>query len=228
MTKWNKDIIINHIQDFYNINKRSPVDKDFYKHSIYPNPTTVKKYFGTWNNALEAASVPITKHNRRNNFWTNDLIIKAIKDYHIQYNRIPECRDFKAPLYPNRMSVFRLFGSWNAAIKAAGFQPNSQNSLGVNTKALDGYTYRSKAEAYFVDNFLHNKYEYIIEPKYPEKYNKYYDWYIPSLDLYIELDGGIRPETTNEKRAINKLLQRKCIFIDIANLQKFSTLEDFI
>lgn len=226
--KWTKDIIIEHIQEFHTINGRSPVDKDFYKHTTYPNPTTVKKYFGTWNKALEAAGVPVTKYNKRNNFWTKELVIKAINDYYMKFNKIPEYRDFIPPTYPSRMVAVRIFGSWNKAIEAAGYTPNIQNSLGVNTRALDGYIYRSKAEAYFVDTFLFNKYEYIVEPPYPEKYNKYYDWYIPSLNLYIELDGGLRPETTKEKIAINKLLQRKCLFIDIFKLQKTSSLEDLL
>lgn len=61
---------------------------------------------------------------------------------------------------------------------------------------------------YFADTFLYGNYTYDIEPKYPEPHNRYYDWYVHELDLYIELDGGIRPEVIKEKVSINKKLGR--------------------
>lgn len=36
----------------------------------------------------------------------------------------------------------------------------------------------------------------------------------PLVNLYIELYGGIRPDTTKEKININKYLQRDVLFID--------------
>jgi hypothetical protein len=138
-------------------------------------------------------------------FSSKEDIIKAIIHFKLVFGRIPGVRDFGSnnPGYPNHDTVKTHFGSWNAAIEAAGFIPNIQNGFGVNTRGLDDHLYRSMAEACFVDTYLYSKYDYIIEPKYPAPHNKYYDWYIPSLDLYIELDGGCRPETTKEKIAIN-------------------------
>lgn len=148
--------------------------------------------------------------------WDKTTIISAIQDFKIKYNRIPGIRDFgsKNPDYPNHDTVKTHFGSWNAAIEASGLVPNIQNGFGINTIGLDGHLYRSRAEAYFADTYLYNKYDYVIELKYPKPYNRYYDWFIPSLDLYIELDGGIRPQVREEKELINRLLNRKCLFID--------------
>ena len=67
-----------------------------------------------------------------------------------------------------------------------------------------------------------------MEPKYPKPYHKYYDWYIPELGLYIELDGGIRPQVTEEKVNINKILKRTCLFIPITEIYKYKQLSDFI
>ena len=146
---------------------------------------------------------------------TKESIITSIIDFYNTYNRLPGIRDFGSnnPTYPSHDTVKAHFKTWNAAIEAAGFEPNIQNGFGVDTYGLDGHLYRSRAESYFADTYLYSKYKYVIEPKYPKPYNKYYDWYIPSLDLYIELDGGIRPETTKEKIAINKLLNRTCLLI---------------
>ena len=165
--------------------------------------------------------------------FSKEAVISGIKKFVEEYGRIPQYREADVPLefrqkyLPDTGACKKYFGSWNAAIKAAGFVPNIQNGFGYDTYGLDGHLYRSQAEAYFADTYLFNKYDYIVEPKYPKPYNKYYDWHIPSLDLYIELDGGIRPETTKEKIKINSLLNRHCLFIntsDIYNCTYINTL----
>ena len=55
-----------------------------------------------------------------------------------------------------------------------------------------------------------------------------YDWYIPKLDLYIELDGEIRPERTKEKITLNKQLGRNCLFIKTSTLYNKNKLKDFM
>lgn len=155
-----------------------------------------------------------------NILWTNEEILKSIKIFVSKNNKIPKLRDFQnTQEYPNRDTVQSRFGSWNNAIKEAGFQPSENDGFGINTEALDGHIYRSQAEAYFVDNYLWNKYEYIIEPKYPNNLWRY-DWYVPSLDLYIELDGGLRPERIKEKIELNKNLNRNFIVIKTNDIYK--------
>ena len=149
--------------------------------------------------------------------YSKDTLVRTIQEFVEEHGRIPAMREFKGK-YPAYSTVVDIFGSWNAAIEAAGFIPNLQNGFGIDTYGKDGYLYRSKAEAYFADTYLYSKYEYIIEPKYPEPHNRYYDWYIPSLDLYIELDGGIRPKVITEKIAINRLLSRRCLFIQVPDI----------
>jgi len=148
--------------------------------------------------------------------YTQQEVIDAIKIFYSIYNRIPAYREFDSPYnnYPSTPVIKRLFGTWNSAVAAAGFEPNLQNGFGVDTYGLDGHLYRSKAEAYFSDNYLHNRYKYIIEPKYPKPFLKYYDWYLTDLDIYIELDGGCRPEVIKEKISINTKLNRKVLFIN--------------
>lgn len=161
---------------------------------------------------------------------TKDYLIKQIQHYVNTHGHIPSSKDFNFGNCEESCTYtyIKYFGSWNSAIEAAGYIPNIQNGYGTNTKAIDGNLYRSQAEAYFVDNFLFGIYEYIVEPSYPEKYNKIYDWYIPSLDLYIELDGGIRPEITKQKIEINKLLNRHCLFIPVQTIYNKKQLTDFI
>lgn len=155
-----------------------------------------------------------------NTKYTKEEVISYIKNFYELYSRIPEYREFDNPnnSYPTTPVVKRLFGTWNNAIIEAVFTPSIQNGFGVDTYGLDGHLYRSKAEAYFADNYLYGKYTYEIEPKYPKPYNRYYDWYINELDLYIELDGGVRPDAIVEKIKINKLLNRRTIFITTTSI----------
>ena len=162
--------------------------------------------------------------------WNKESIIEAVQQFYKENKRIPQFRNFEITKgkYPGRSTVINHFQTWNKAIEAAGFTPNYDTGYGTKTKALDNVLYRSIAEAEFVSKFLFEKYEYIVEPKYPEPYNRYYDWYIPKLDLYIELDGEIRPEVIIEKIAINKLLSRKLLVIKTKDINKFTNLKEFI
>lgn len=158
---------------------------------------------------------------------TDDVIFSYVRDWVEKMGTIPSPRDWYNSSYPKPRQIIERFKTWNNFIEAAGFTPNIQNGYGIDTYGLDGHLYRSKSEAYFCDTYLFGKYKYIVEPKYPAPYIRYYDWYIPSLNLYIELDGEIRPETTKEKITINKILNRNCIFIPtsiIYNKEKVSNL----
>lgn len=189
----------------YFINKRyTDILKD------YPTFTSkmvmVRKYFDKY--GLDIGSSKL--------IYSKELIIQKIQEYVKIKNELPNSKQDNTKVvkdFPTSPTIRKYFGTWNKAIEAAGFTPNIQNGFGINTYALDGHLYRSQAEAYFVNNYLYDKYDYIIEPKYPEPYNRYYDWYIPSLDLYIELDGGVRPNIIEEKININKQLNRNVLFI---------------
>lgn len=231
--KYNKNDCINAAKEFFKQNGKLPIAKDFkVTKGKHPSLSVITNLFGTWNNFLlesgfepnRLASIPYTD-------CSENGIIQAIKSFFNIHNRIPSYKDFSksSGKYPAPSTVEQIFGSWNKAIEASGFMPKN-NTYGTLTKALDGHVYRSRAEAYFTDKYLYGKYDYVIESAYPEPHNKYYDWYIPSIDLHIELDGGIRPMVILDKMIINKELARKCLFIPIVDIYKpeFNNLADFI
>jgi hypothetical protein len=219
---YTEEDLLQSLKSFYILNNRAPTVRDFRGNPDYPNSNTIASKFGSWNNALILAGLK-TNNSPGIPYYdcTEEGIIKAIQNFVEKYDILPTSKQFinSDGKYPSNHSVRRIFSTWNAAIEAAGFTPNIQNGYGVDTYGLDKHLYRSQAEAYFVDNYLYKKYKYIIEPKYPEPYNRYYDWYIPSLDLYIELDGEIRPNIILEKIAINKLLNNRCLFIKTADIK---------
>lgn len=158
--------------------------------------------------------------------FSKEQAIKEIQDFVKTNNRIPQARDFerssKLGITYGSRTISENFGTWNQAIEASGFIADYDDGYGTRTKGLDGVLYRSAYEAYFCDMHLYGKYNYVVEPKYPEPHNKYYDWYVQELDLYIELDGGLRPETILDKIKINKTLGRKILIIDVKKLKNFS------
>ena len=208
----------NNIHTYFIDNNVGPIHYTYFTNKRYTDilkdyPTfiskmvAVRKYFEKYGVDIGSSKI----------IYTKDSIIAKIQEYVKIKNKLPNSKQNNSYIvrdFPTAPTICKYFGSWNAAIEAAGYEPNIQNGYGINTYGLDGHLYRSQAEAYFADTYLYNRYEYVIEPKYPELYNRYYDWYIPSLDLYIELDGGIRPDITKEKISINRYLQRDVLFID--------------
>ena len=226
--EWTKRQILEAIRKFYIINKNIPSAKDFRGNSNYPSGVTVQNHFGSWNKGIEAAGFVPKTQNKRYKDCSKEGCIEAIQRFYKENNRSPTYNDFiKNPNYPSNTTVARCFGSWVNALIAANVKLNTYKGYGQPTSAKDTHIYRSQAEAYFVDNFLFEKYNYQIEPRYPNNINKYYDWYIPELNLYIELDGGLRPETTKEKIILNKQLGRDCLFIKVKSIYNKKKLEDF-
>lgn len=156
--------------------------------------------------------------------WNKDTIAVAINLFHKEYSRVPQARDFENnqdSRFPGRSSVQNIFKTWNEAILYAGLTPNYNDGFGNRVTGLDGILYRSNFEAKFSNDFLFNKENYIYELKYPN-HNKYYDFYLPDRDIYIEIDGGLRPGTIKEKIEINKELGRKLLVITTNTISTFS------
>ena len=147
-------------------------------------------------------------------FYTKDEIINCIQSFYKEHSRIPQARDFSnTTKYPNATTVITHFDTWNNAIKIAGFEPKLFTVYNSQIKADDGQIYRSNLESDFVNKFLFKKHDYIYEPKYDNS-NKRYDFYLPNLDLYIEVDGQIRhPSIMQEKIRINKEENKKLLIL---------------
>jgi len=223
--KYTKVECIEAIKDFYKKYNKVPSIKDF--KGSKPSIDMVKRQFGTWNKAIEASNL-IPANNTPHTKYTKLELLNYLWDYIAETGQLPKQRTFNNnAIYPHSRTYADHFGTWNKAIEEAGYEPNANDGYGQRTEALDGVLYRSWNEAEFCNKFLFEQYNYVIEPKYPKPYNKYYDWYIKELDLYIELDGGIRPETIKEKIQINKLLNRNLLVVLPNDLNK-ETLTDII
>jgi hypothetical protein len=165
-----------------------------------------------------------------NKSYSKEDCILLVKDWVLNNSKIPQCRDWQFCVikkYPCLIVIQELFGSWNNMIEQSGFNPNINDGFGNRQVALDGVLYRSNLEVLFVNKFLFNKETYSYEDKYLN-HNKFYDFYILSRELYIEIDGGCRPEITLEKIAINKDLNRRLLIVTSKDINSFKNLNKML
>ncbi len=84
------------------------------------NPYVYIGHFGSWNAALVAAGLEISKNQVRHD--KKDLI-KILLSWHKKHKKIPAMRDFnKDTDTPNSSTYLKYFGSWNNALKEAGIK----------------------------------------------------------------------------------------------------------
>lgn len=137
--------------------------------------------------------------------WFKHELLEELQLFVKINNKIPSLRDFQYHR-PDATTFQNHFGSWNKAIEAAGLIADYNDGFGTRTIAKDNILYRSKAEAYFVDNYLYGKFKYEYEKPYGNGWK--YDFYLPEKDLYIEIDGELRPERIKEKIDFNRSMNR--------------------
>ncbi len=124
MSKWSKECIIQSIQNFYKEHQRIPLQKDFEGVSEYPSKKTVRRYFGTWESAIQESGFVYVDLK-----WNRDKVIKAIQSFYNENQKIPTTSDFinNQGKYPGYQTVVHYFGLWNLAIEAAGYKPYLSN-----------------------------------------------------------------------------------------------------
>lgn len=124
---WVEQELIESIQLFYEEHGKIPQTKDFEKsEGKYPSCSTIIKQFGSWNKAIEVSGFNPNVQKT----WTKQEIIESIQLFVEEYGKIPVRRDFEKSegKYPNFTTVVVYFGSWNRAIEASGFSPNTQKA----------------------------------------------------------------------------------------------------
>lgn len=89
----------------------------------WPSASTVRTHFGTWNEALRQAGLPIGRRSE----WTDDDIVDAIQRWAREHGgEPPRCADLARATdracWPDPRTAANHFGSWRAALDAAGFR----------------------------------------------------------------------------------------------------------
>ena len=125
---WNRRRIIASIR-WWNATRGAPPKSNDWKRAApeHPSQSTVRQRFGTWNTAIVAAGlVPYTSGGQAN--WTHWDVVACIRRHFHQHGRTPTSIEWHraTPGRPNLSAVKRLFGTWNNAIRVAGYVPRIQ------------------------------------------------------------------------------------------------------
>lgn len=91
----------------------------------HPNESTVRRMFGTWNQMISAAGFEPRPAKRPLHGWTRRQVENAIYIWRWRHGRLPGCDDWPVTSeeHPSFRQVIDMYGSWNAAIVAAGYEP---------------------------------------------------------------------------------------------------------
>jgi hypothetical protein len=100
---------------------RTPIEADTHEHLDIPGHTTYVKRFGTWREALEAAGIPI---DPRNMGYDKETLLAELRTIVEQLGRTPSRRDLREMGGPSGCTFAHYFGSWTAALKELGLEPN--------------------------------------------------------------------------------------------------------
>lgn len=115
-----KEKLIEHLKTFYNKNGRIPTAKDFNKNPEYPSFAVYAREFGSWNDAIRSAGLPVTRSG-----YTKNGLLECLQKFYIENGKAPTLRDFtRKSGYPSNINYKRVFGSWNNAIREANLDIN--------------------------------------------------------------------------------------------------------
>jgi hypothetical protein len=88
----------------------------------WPGASMVLRVFGSWNAALEAAQLPTRRHA-----WARADALERLAAWARTHGRPPTTADAGAdPELPGLATRQHLYGSWNAALRAAGLTPQHE------------------------------------------------------------------------------------------------------
>lgn len=134
-SEWTKERVIAFLKSWATEHGRAPSTFDV-GYGASPNPppegrppeSAIRKLFGTWRAALEAADL-VPQPDGPKKKWTREAMLSEIRDWHAKYGRLPTVKDWKSAdpdgVRPTAETVRQEFlseGGWAAAIEAAGFE----------------------------------------------------------------------------------------------------------
>ncbi len=117
--RWNRKRIVKQLRDLY----KQDVDLSWRQFAAGPHSAVAyaaisKRYFGSWDAALEAAGIPVDEV-RRYNRWDADRIQEAVVD--LEKTGVPLAAKHMQADYPGLYhAACRQFGSWREAIESIG------------------------------------------------------------------------------------------------------------
>jgi len=151
-----KAVLIKILKDYYSKYNKIPDISDLICGG-YTGDTAYKKYFGSFKAALKCAGLPIPIDYRTNPTEYKQFLLDEINRYVEETGEIPTTRKMGGE-WPSITAYQHYFGSWNNALKMAGYTTkyewNSKHKLPVedtntiNKMVFNGYITPTKLEEF--------------------------------------------------------------------------------
>lgn len=127
--RWSQPTVVYAFELWHRRHLRAPTAKEWSRAGgDHPSMATVRRVFGSWNAGVRAAGLRARGQGEKRpapgrGRWTEEAIANAIRRWHAEHGRPPLLEDWRrgGRDHPSATTVQRRFGSWNAAIEAAGF-----------------------------------------------------------------------------------------------------------
>jgi hypothetical protein len=133
--QWSDAEIITHIQRLAD-GDDPPTQQEFNADTDAPSVPTVRRYFGSWNDAIEAAGYQPREGHRGRKQWSDAEIITHIQRL-ADGDNPPTRSEFTVDTdAPSAKTVERYFNSWNQAIQAAGLEPYTPSQQYSETELI--------------------------------------------------------------------------------------------
>lgn len=137
--------------------------------------------------------------------YSKEKLIEKIKEFVQQEGRIPTKKEFaNNPSYPDYVTYRDYFGTWNNAIRAAGYEPNGRWFASRDLYAQDGHLCKSFSEIIIDDWLFKNDILHIREQPYPE--GKYRCDFVIG-DIFVEFFGLV--DTFSVSPHYNEIIKKK-------------------
>lgn len=131
MRRWNRETVIDACREWHAKYGTPPRCEDWEgQRGAWPAKTTVQNWFGTWNHMVELAGFTPRESREACLVWTAEKILDTLRAFGAEHGRPPYADEWRAatPTTPNAFTLARRFGSWNAALEAAGLTPRRAGS----------------------------------------------------------------------------------------------------
>jgi len=144
----------------------------YYKISLKPRTLSCGHNLNTLKNLELGRTEEVERKSAEaRRVYTKAKLIQKIRVFAGKHGRIPTKNEFvkiRNPSYPNHTTFRDYFGSWNNAIKSAGYKPNEQWFISRDLFAKDGHKCNSTSEIIIDDWFFENRIPHTREYLYPE------------------------------------------------------------
>jgi Homing endonuclease associated repeat len=120
-SQYSEEETIELLKKYYEINN-GQLTYALYKERKYkPTHNSIRKKFGSWNNALERAGIPINKQNKSK--YSKNELLESLKNASMGIGTISLKEYTNKISEPSSDTIISVFGSWSNALEEAGLSP---------------------------------------------------------------------------------------------------------